>query len=250
MAGEENVGFVAKAYVLRPLTGVEIQTRFALARVAAVELQDEVFDVQTRKLRTHRRLDVQAGVEPAIGDIALCDAGFGAVSERALRAILRAGVNGQGIRAVNDQRRGHAGFVADFDEKRPPSVLDEFGTRYALRHAHAAFRVDVNVNQAVLVEYVLNRAAGPAGVGFVEGLRQRLFVNRSERRAQIIERLDQSLDVGRQRLQLHRRGSDRLLRGDRNRQEDEREPARGRARRGSEPETFHLLSLSRNRKLS
>ena len=69
--GEEHLDVVAEADVLAALADVEADERRALAGVAAVDLQDDVFDPEPRQPRPHRRLRVDRHVGPPFAHVRL-----------------------------------------------------------------------------------------------------------------------------------------------------------------------------------
>src|SRR5215813_1879780 len=195
-AVEENVHVIAEADVLCALAYVETDLRLTLAGVAAVKLDDAVFKLQSRQRGFERWFVEHRQVEPAVRHDALRD-----LLWRTRIATAR-GVDWQSVRAFRLELRRHAGFVAHLDQKGAPAFFDQLRRGRALRDPHAAFGVDVNVEEAVFVERVLNGSAGFRRVRFIARLLQSLSVRLFDRRAQIIHRFDQAPDLGRERLQI------------------------------------------------
>jgi hypothetical protein len=108
----------------------------------------------------------------------------------------------QGVRTFGLELRGDAGLVAHFDQKRAPAFLDQFRPGRALRDSHAAFGVDVDVEEAIFIERVLNASARFRRVRFIARLLQRLSVRLLDRRAEVFYRFDQASDLSRERLQF------------------------------------------------
>ena len=214
-AVEQHRQIVAKADVLRALADVEGDGRFALAGVAAVELNDAIFDFEPRQRRRQRRLVEEAEIEPAIGDVARRD---GLLRPRAhAEAVRSARPHALALRALDLQRRRDARFVAHLDEERAPSVLHELRLRGARGHLDAALGIDVDVEQRVAIENLLHRGGRARMRGLasarVERRRvrrfahrriERLTIRRRERRADVVERFDEARDLRRERLQLDR----------------------------------------------
>src|SRR5260370_31299104 len=120
--GEENIHFVAEAQVLRPLTYVELQLRFPLARNAGIELQDAVLHFQARQHWTHRLLGEKAQFEKS-----------------SRRRSLRPVGESPGARAFRPDYRGHTCLAMDLDQKRPPPSLQQLCLSRSLRHLHPPF---------------------------------------------------------------------------------------------------------------
>src|SRR5207249_12096290 len=71
LAGEQNRHFIAKAEILCSLPYIERDLRFSVARVAAVELNDAIFEFQSAQLRQERLLIEHHQVEPPSLDLRL-----------------------------------------------------------------------------------------------------------------------------------------------------------------------------------
>ena len=65
---EENRYFATESEILSPLAHVESKSRFALARVSAVEERYAVFEREAAERRAERRFIVGEYAEPAIAE--------------------------------------------------------------------------------------------------------------------------------------------------------------------------------------
>ena len=67
LAVEQDAHFVAEAEILRALAGVEAKGGITFACIAAVELDDAIFDAEAAQIGLHRRCFEHLQVEPASG---------------------------------------------------------------------------------------------------------------------------------------------------------------------------------------
>ena len=74
---EQHLDVVAEPDVLRPLADVEAHDRRSLARIAAVNLEDEVFDAEPRQALPHRRPIEDRDLCPSIRTCASVSSIFG-----------------------------------------------------------------------------------------------------------------------------------------------------------------------------
>lgn len=174
MDGEEDVHFIAKAEILRPLANVEGELCFALPGLLRIDLQDAVFQVEAGEVDLHRLLVEHLEVRPA--------ALFGT----------REGVGDlPGVRAVDGENRGHSGLIVDLHQEGPPALLHQHGGRGTLLDLHAALRVYVHAGQNVGIENPLDPRDGLPRIGRMvqEPLQFRDFLG-GQRFAHEIERLE------------------------------------------------------------
>src|SRR2546429_9946666 len=98
-------------YVLRPLPYFERNLTFALARVAAVKLEDAIFEVQAAQLLAQRLLAEHLQIEPQIGRIRLRRIAALAIHLVRRRRAPTAFIQREPVRADRAQVGGHAGLV-------------------------------------------------------------------------------------------------------------------------------------------
>ena len=202
---EEHRRIVAEADVLRALSDVSGKRRLAPPGISAVELQDSILDRESRQRRYERRFVEELQIEPAVGDVARRD--------RLLRtrthteAARPAREDAHRLRARQAQRRGDPGLVANFDQERAPALLHELRGCLSLRDVHAALGIDVHVEQTMTIEHVLDACGGcPLVTAGGSGV-YRPAVRLGQRRAEVLQCLDEARDLSCERLQLddHRR---------------------------------------------
>ena len=110
------------------------------------------------------------------------------------------------VGAVDGEYGRHSGLVMNLDEKRAPSLLDQLRLRRALLNLDAAFGIDVDTCQAVLVENPLDLLDGL-------GALQRLHIGCRQRLAYHLECLHDARDLRREWLKFDRRYKGKFLRG-------------------------------------
>ena len=199
---EQHIYIVAITDVLRPLPDVERNLSFALARVAAVKLEDAIFEAQAAQPLAQRLFAEHLQIEPQLGRIRLRRIAALAINLVRRRGAPAAFIQGERVRADRAQFGGHAGFVVDFHEELAPAFFDQFRLRGSRRDFHARFRIDVHAEQAILVQHVLDGLAGFVSVGLLQGGFQRLFIGLAERCPEIIRCFDHASDLRDERLQL------------------------------------------------
>ena len=146
LAVEEDSDFIAEADVLGSLADVEGEQGFAFADVAAVELNDAVFQSEPREFRIEWSTVEHLHVQPALSDVRHSDVHRGRLAAVTL-AVLRSGV-----RADCLEEWGDTGLVVRFYEEGSPALLDEDFGGGAFFYFDSAFRVDVDSGDAVGVE--------------------------------------------------------------------------------------------------
>gem|GEM_PF-3981163 len=117
--GEGRVEFGAETKVADALTDVEVQHRRTLARIAAVDLQHAVFQRESVQGRLQRTARGDLQLHPPVAHL---------VGGRVVQP--------DRLRTFHAERRGHAGFVGDFDQERTPAFLHQFGFGRPLLHFH------------------------------------------------------------------------------------------------------------------
>ena len=93
-----------------------------------------------------------------------------------------------------------AAFVDDLDDHRRVAGLLQDRGRRSSRHPHARLGIDVHREQHPWIQPLLKRLR----IAALPGPQQIAAQIGRHRRAEILERLDEPLDVGRQRLSLDR----------------------------------------------
>ena len=146
---EQQIHFIAKPQVLCSLTHVEHQPRFALSHIPAEQLNDAIFDFQTREPLDHRRAIVHVHVKPTACEFARRDF-------IARLGIVLAVVHLGGIGAVAAEPSGHTRFVVNLDQEHPPALLHELPRRSARPGFHATLWIDIHTNQAKRVQHLLD----------------------------------------------------------------------------------------------
>src|SRR5262249_8102032 len=134
------------------------------------------------------------------------------------------------VRALDAQRRGHAGFVQHLHEKHSRAAFDQLRRRGPLLDAHAALGVDAHHGERVLVERSLDLADAFFLLVHGQGVVDQLLIETRERLSQIGERRLETTRLLRERLKRDRwlRHADDLLRTERCRAEDKDAEADGR----------------------
>ena len=206
--GEQHLDVVAEPDVLAALSDVEADERRALARVAAVDLQDDVFDPESRQPLTHRRLRVDRHVGPPFAHVRL--------GQHVLRLGRLAGrhVDAADVRTRDRQRRGDARVVQHLDEKEPRAALHQLRRRHALLHPHPALRADVHGHQHPAIEHALERGDRRRFVAHTDRAVERLHVGGGERLPEIPQRRLDTPRLLRQRLERDPLLDGGLLRGE------------------------------------
>ena len=199
---KQQVRLVAVADVLRALADVEGDLALALAGVAAVELDDPVFQGQTAQRGSQRLRIEHLQVEPQFSrTVGRPIASFAVLI---VGTVLLPGRIVHRLRGAADrpQFRGHAGFVVNLDQELPPAFLRQHRPGGPLGDFHTRLRVDVHADQTVLVQHALDGFAGFVGVGYFERCLQRSFIRGVEWRTQVIGRFDHAPDLRDQWLQF------------------------------------------------
>ncbi len=171
-----------KPDVLAALADVEADERRALAGVAAVDLQDGVFDPEPRQPLTHRRLRVNRHVGPPVAHVRL--------GQHLLRLgrVARRHVDVADVRTPDRERRGDARVVQHLDEKEARAALHQLRRRRALLHPHPALRADVHRDQHAPIEHALQRGDRRRFVAHANRVVERLHVGGGERFPEIPQR--------------------------------------------------------------
>ena len=186
LAVEQQIDLVAKAEVLRPLANVEAELGVALAGVAAVKLDDAIFECQTAERLGERLRVVHGQAKPAVADLIL----------------RRAGV-GEGVRAAGTKLGGDTGLVVYLDEKTAPTLFNQLELGRTGFHLHARLRVDVDAEQALGIKDLLNSSDGIGVVRLTKRLVEAPLGLGGERFAEIILGLNESLNLRLERLKIH-----------------------------------------------
>jgi hypothetical protein len=105
-------------------------------------------------------------------------------------------VDGSGLRAAETQALRPPAFVDDLDDHRRVAGLLQSGGRRPTCDPHARFGIDVHGEQHPRIQPFLKRR----GVAGLPGPQQFAAQISRHRRAEVLERLEESLDIGRQRL--------------------------------------------------
>jgi len=168
------------------LANVEAELGVALASVAAVKLDDAIFQRQTAE-RLGKRLRVVHGqAKPAVADLIL----------------RRAGV-GEGVRAAGTKLGGDTGLVVYLDEKTAPTLFNQLELGRTGFHLHARLRVDVDAEQALGIKDLLNSSDGISVVRLAKRLVEAPLGLGGERFAEIILGLNESVNLRFKRLKIH-----------------------------------------------
>ena len=197
-AVEQHIDFAAKAEVLRALAGVEGNLRLALAGVPAEELDDPVLQRQSaervaqRLLVEHREVQPQAFGVGRIIPVAVKRSG----RRRVAPAV--ALPHRECVGADRLKRRRDPGLVVDLHEKAAPALLDQFGLRRSLLHLHARLGIDVNAEEAPRIQHRLQFR----GVLLLQRCVEGFALFGAERFTDELRRLDDALDLRRERLPL------------------------------------------------
>ena len=196
-ASEKNVDVTSETQVLRSLTDVEADLRLALARIAAVNLHDPVFEAQPRKSTLERTILIHDHVGPALDDL-----GSGRSKSFGSGLPGRPPVERSGVGAVGGQLGRDARLVVDLDQEDRPSVLDQASRGRPLRGLDPALGVDLDPDQAMVVQDALNRSDRGFGPGRIDRLLDAGFLVAGKRLAEHFERLDHPLHLRREGLKL------------------------------------------------
>ena len=116
---EEQIDLVSKAEILCSLANVEAELGIAFAGVAAVKLDDAIFQGQAAE-RLGERLGVVNGqAKPTIHDL-----------------ILRRACEWLSVWAARAKLRSDTGFVVHLDQKAAPALLEQFTLGWTGFHLH------------------------------------------------------------------------------------------------------------------
>src|ERR1051326_195795 len=199
-ASEKSVHFVAKTDVLRTLADVERDLRFAVSGIAAVELDDAVFERQTAKGLLQRLCVIALQFEPELVTVrkwrTLALLAIELVGGAALRAAAVVRINRNRVGTDSLQWSGRARVVDDFDQKLPPALFGEFGFGRSGTYFDAHFRIDTDGEQAMRIQRALNFLDSICDVFFDQCLLKRslrLFV---QRRTNRFERFGEPPNLG------------------------------------------------------
>ena len=181
--GEDDHGVIAEADVLGALSDVEADFRGALAGVAAIDFEDDVFERESAEAPAHRWILVERDIGPAVGGIAR-----GELNGRRGAAV-RPYVDIAAVGAFHRQRRGHVAVVDHLDQEQAGAGFHQLGLGGSLLHFHAALGIDIDFEENVRIQDRLElRYRGGfirIGDGFIDlpvlGGRQRL--------AEIVQRI-------------------------------------------------------------
>ena len=202
-AFKQQVHLVAITDVLCALADVESDLALAFAGVAAVELNDPVFQGQAAQHRLQGLHIEHLQVQPELGGTF----GSGPLAPGAVLIIRNVFFPGRivdrlGVAAYGSQLGRDAGFVVHLDQELPPALLDQFRFGRPGGDLHARLRVDVHAGQTILVEHALDGFGGFIRVGLSVRRIQRDFVRSTERCPEIIGRFDHAPDLRDEWLQL------------------------------------------------
>ena len=201
--GEEHVRLIAEADVLGALADAEGNLRLPFAGVAAVELDDAVFEVQAAECRVERLGVIGLEIEPEV--LARRHrhmGGMGAKFPIGGGLDVRGIVDGLRVRAHPEQGRRSAGLVVNLDQKLPPAALDEFRFGGAGGDLDAHLRADLDAEEAIGIEDLLHRADRGAGIARLHGGGEALLVGGAERSAEVVGRVEQASYLREQGLGL------------------------------------------------
>ena len=173
--GEQHLDVVAEPDVLAALADVEADERRALPGVAAVDLQDDVFDPESRQPLPHRRLRVDRHVGPPFAHVRL--------GQHVLRLgrLARRHEDAADVRARDRQRRGDTRVVQHLDEKEARAALHQLRRRRALLDPHPALGADVHGDQHAAIEHALQRGNRRRVVAHADRVVEPLHVGSRER---------------------------------------------------------------------
>src|SRR4029453_16376037 len=140
-AFEESVHFVAKSEILSPLPDIESHLGIPLARVAAVELEDAIFQPQPAKRWREGGAIEHLQVQPPI-----------------LNLFRRRIMKPPCVRACGLEGGGGSCLVVNLDQEDTPTSFVEFGGCRTGGHLNPHFRVDLDAVKAMGVEHLLEAA--------------------------------------------------------------------------------------------
>ncbi len=175
---------------------VECQGRFALSFVAAVELQDAVFDRQSRQRSNEWLLVEHIHIQPAIRHIGGFDFELRRRSPRGA-LVERRGVGTGRFEVCRDAR-----LVVNFDEKHAPALFVQLRGRGAARDFHAAFGIDVHADKHAVIKRLLNRLHRFGVICLLQRRLENSLFGRREAFAQKVERGYHTADLSLKRLGL------------------------------------------------
>ena len=147
------------------------------------ELDDPVLQVDARQVASHRSVFENHHFQPVV-----------------IRPVRRH--KRHRLRTVVAKWRRNPRLIVHLDKKLPPVSLYEFGLDGSRNHLDPRFGIDVDADKAVRIERSLNHTNGLRLILFFPSFAQLLLRFIRKRRAQVVQRSAQTIDLNENGLRI------------------------------------------------